>query len=669
MSLSARVRTQLREFTVDIELEVGAETLVIVGPSGCGKTTTLRMLAGLLNPSTGRISLYGRTLFDSDQGVALPPEARDVGVVFQNYALFPHLSVAGNVGYGLRGVEKDERQRRVAKALQRVRISSLADARPATLSGGEQQRVAVARALVTEPRLLLLDEPLSALDVQTRAYLRRELAALLRDLAIPTIVVTHDLADAEVLADRIAVMDRGRIVQTGLPAEIIALPTNAFIAEFTGTNVIPAELVQPARAPGALLAVDPTKVRLSTGPAGAGPHWAATIINLQPRGDVLRVGLDLPAHAVAEVPLDRAGSADYQIGDQVTARVDPHDAYELVVTTEDVDSPADRVPRRLPGVRRRERRRQRGAVGVELHRMVATLLAVIGVLIVASAVAISPPTRASGAAAAGGGCVVTAFVAANATDPFNVLIQQFQNSHPGVKVQASYTGTQILYTQMDQGAPVDLFLSADEAHAQQAVDAGLIPRYFPASRTSEVIVVPKSNPADITSLRDLATKRGKLVIGVPTVPIGIYTRQILAKANEQYGPTFTEQVMKNVVSNETDVKQVAHKVALGEADAGVVYRTDITPELAKQVNIIAIPDAFQVIATNYVGVVSHAPHPVEAQQLLDLLLGADGQAVFKKFGYLPLTDAAGASGGTANPAAELLPAQPTPTQVPSPPCR
>ncbi len=620
--ITAAMRTRLREFTVDIDVRLDAETLVIVGPSGCGKTTTLRMLAGLLNPDEGRIVLDGRTLFDSQNQVALAPERRNVGVVFQNYALFPHLSAAANVGYGLARVPKDERADRVARALQRVQIFGLAHARPDALSGGEQQRVAVARALVTEPRLLLLDEPLSALDVQTRASLRRELATLLSQLAIPTIVVTHDLADAEVLADRIAVMDRGRIVQTGLPDDVVAEPVNAFIAEFTGANVIPAELVHASAAAGALLAVDPARVALSAEPAPGVHAWSATVTSVQQRGDIVRVGLDRPAHAVADVA--QSAAAGFRIGDQLVATVDPAHARDLVVTTG-----------RDEGVHT-IRTASANAAGAGLHRSVATALAVIATLIVVSAMTLSPPSRAAGAAAASGSAV-TAYVAANATDPFNLIIKQFQAAHPGDKVQASYAGTQILFTQFQQGAPVDVFLSADEAHAKQAVQAGLIPSYYPVSRNTEVIVVPKANPAGITSLRDLATKPAKLVIGVPNVPIGIYTREILANADTQYGATFDKQVLSHVVSTETDVKQVAHKIALGEADAGIVYRTDITADLANQVTIIPIPAAFQVIATNYAGVATHAPHQAQAKQLLDYLLGPGGQAAFAEFNYLPLT--------------------------------
>jgi len=154
VSLSAQLAVARRDFTVEVELDVAAETLVIVGPSGCGKTTVLRALAGLLAPARARIRLDGRLLHDTEQNVALPPERRQVGVVFQNYALFPHLDVARNLGYGLAAIPRVERDRRVGVAMERVRITHLARSRPAELSGGQQQRVAVARALITEPRLL-----------------------------------------------------------------------------------------------------------------------------------------------------------------------------------------------------------------------------------------------------------------------------------------------------------------------------------------------------------------------------------------------------------------------------------------------------------------------------------------------------------------------------------
>jgi ABC-type Fe3+/spermidine/putrescine transport system ATPase subunit len=219
-------------------MESGRETQVIIGPSGCGKTTVLRLLSGLLKPDQGEIRLGERVLFDSEKRIHLLPEARRIGFLFQNYALFPHLSVKENVGFGLKRMKltKRERERRVEEMLERLNIAHLALNLPEELSGGEQQRAALARALVIEPELLLLDEPLSALDVTTRARVRRELKRTLQALNIPSIVVTHDYEDAVSLGERILVMDRGRVVQAGTAQELLLEPKSGFIADFGGTN-------------------------------------------------------------------------------------------------------------------------------------------------------------------------------------------------------------------------------------------------------------------------------------------------------------------------------------------------------------------------------------------------------------------------------------------------
>jgi len=653
VSLSAQLRIARRDFPVVVELEVAAETLVVVGPSGCGKTSLLRSLAGLLAPDEGHISLDGRVLQDTERGVALPPEDRHVGVVFQSYALFPHLDVAHNVAYGLTGTARDDRDRRVAAALDRVRLTLLATSRPAELSGGEQQRVAVARALVTEPRLLLLDEPLSALDINTRTNVRHELAELLRELAIPTLVVSHDLRDAEVLADRIAVMDRGRIVQIGTPAEVTANPVNEFIAQFSGTNLIPAALLDPQAATGSMRAVNPAKIRLRRAPADDDqPGWATTVAAIVGRGSTVRITLTTPRDAYADLSTADAAALGLAAGDPVIARVDPIDARDLLpAATAHTPHPDPTPPTRPPRQGRAARLRRRGAPGSQtLNRIVAAALSVITVLVVISAT--RPAPTDTGPAAGGQNGMLTAFVAANATDAFNQIIDRFQREHPGTTVRPSYAGTQILYTQMEQGAAVDLFLSADESHARQAVDSGLIPRYFPVSRSNEIIVVPKTNPAGITSLQDLGTRPVKLIIGVPEVPIGIYTRQILTGANAVYGPGFSDRALSQVVSTETDVKQVLNKVALNEADAGIVYRTDVTPKVADKVQVIDIPPTLQVIATNYISVPTRAPNPTLAQQLLDYLLSPPGQDNFTRLGYLPLT--------TTDPTPTAPPPTPTP---------
>jgi len=193
----------------------------------------LRAIAGLRRPDRGRIALGGRAWFDADAKTDLPPERRSVGLVFQEYALFPHMTVRANVAFGGAG------DARVRELLERVRIAHLAEERPGALSGGERQRVAVARALARDPHVLLLDEPLSALDAHTRGVVRGELQDVLAALALPTLIVTHDFRDAAALADRIGVIVDGRLRQEGTAAELVAHPADAFVASFTGGNLLP----------------------------------------------------------------------------------------------------------------------------------------------------------------------------------------------------------------------------------------------------------------------------------------------------------------------------------------------------------------------------------------------------------------------------------------------
>jgi molybdate transport system ATP-binding protein len=230
-TLRFRIAHALRTFRLELELEVESETVALAGPSGAGKTTVLRALAGLVAPEEGRIECDRTVWFDSTRRIDLPPEERSVGLVFQEYALFPHLTVAENVAYAGRS--------RAAELVERFGLGALAQARPDSLSGGERQRVALARALARDPRVLLLDEPLAALDAQTRAGVRGELREHLRSLRLPTLIVTHDYADAAALADRIAVTVAGRIVQVGTAAELIAAPAGTFVADFTGGNLVP----------------------------------------------------------------------------------------------------------------------------------------------------------------------------------------------------------------------------------------------------------------------------------------------------------------------------------------------------------------------------------------------------------------------------------------------
>ncbi len=219
----------LRDFRLQLTVDTGPGVFALVGPSGAGKTTLLRAVAGLARPDRGTIRLAGRTLFDAAAGIDVAAQDRRVGIVFQDYALFPHMTVAQNVAYG-RG--------RSEGLLARFGIAHLAGERPGRLSGGERQRVALARALATEPDVLLLDEPLTALDRATRSAVRGELAALLTGLGVPTVLVTHDFDDAAVLAGQVGVLVEGRLRQVGTPGELLAAPADAFVASFAGLNLL-----------------------------------------------------------------------------------------------------------------------------------------------------------------------------------------------------------------------------------------------------------------------------------------------------------------------------------------------------------------------------------------------------------------------------------------------
>ena len=241
------------------------EVLALLGPSGCGKTTLLRLMAGLVVPDAG-----GRVLFNGDNVTARPIESRDVGMVFQHYALFPQMTVAANIGYGLRvrGVATDQIRQRVGELVDLVRLQGLEARRPAELSGGQRQRVALARAVAPRPRVLLLDEPLTALDAKLKETLRDELAQLLRRLNITAVHVTHDQHEAMALADRLAVMQAGRIVQVGNAEDLYRRPAHPFVAEFLGrVNRLPrsaADLAQGIVRLGRLSLVCPLSLAAQT---------------------------------------------------------------------------------------------------------------------------------------------------------------------------------------------------------------------------------------------------------------------------------------------------------------------------------------------------------------------------------------------------------------------
>ncbi len=239
MALHVRFDHALRGYraSADLTVEPG-ETVALVGPSGAGKTTLLRVVAGLLRPDHGVVTLDETVLLDTARGTDLAPEHRRVGYLFQEYALFPHLDVWHNVRFGAR------RSGDVEPLLERFRIRELAHAPVHELSGGERQRVALARALARDPALLLLDEPLSALDTHTRAEVRAELRGLLDDLGLPTILVTHDFEDAATLAHRVGVISDGVVLQLAAPTDLVALPRDAFVASFTGATVLPGTVVE-----------------------------------------------------------------------------------------------------------------------------------------------------------------------------------------------------------------------------------------------------------------------------------------------------------------------------------------------------------------------------------------------------------------------------------------
>jgi ABC-type Fe3+/spermidine/putrescine transport system ATPase subunit len=281
------------------------EIVALLGPSGCGKTTTLRLIAGFEQLDAGSIAIAGT-------GIAgLPPYRRDIGLVFQDYALFPHMTVAQNVNYGMvqRGVPKAEQERRRTELLRLTRLEGLGERRPAALSGGQQQRVALARALAISPKLLLLDEPLSNLDAKLRETLRIELRDILRAVGTTTLVVTHDQTEAIGLADRIALMNKGRIVQIGTAREIYQEPATRFVAEFIGRSIwlTDAGIVLPVNPPTSLrpdvgLSIRPEHIHLPARPSDIG-RIPATVTNVEFFGAELIVSCRLNSGRVIRIPV------------------------------------------------------------------------------------------------------------------------------------------------------------------------------------------------------------------------------------------------------------------------------------------------------------------------------------------------------------------------------
>ncbi len=312
------------------------EFFTLLGPSGCGKTTLLRLIAGFETPSAGEIHLYGQDI------TALPPYRRPVNTVFQSYALFPHLTVAQNIAFGLQMLRKPRAEvaASVADMLRLVRLEALADRRTAALSGGQQQRVALARALAPHPRVLLLDEPLSALDLKLRKEMQGELKRLQAETGITFIFVTHDQEEALTMSDRIAVMRDGRILQTGTPRDIYARPADRFVASFIGdTNFLAADVIQPGprgrlrvagievtaaipdgAAARVTVALRPEQIRLEA--AGAAGALQGTLAETVYFGTdtLFHLALDSGEPLSARVQNARTAEQAFRVGERVAAR-------------------------------------------------------------------------------------------------------------------------------------------------------------------------------------------------------------------------------------------------------------------------------------------------------------------------------------------------------------
>jgi len=340
VSLEASIGVALGDFELDIDVSVApGEVLAVLGPNGAGKTTLLRTLAGLRPLDSGRIEIDGVVQDDPTLDVFVPAEERPVGVVFQDHLLFAHLSALDNVAFGLRaaGTSRREARRRAREWLDRLGLHGLRDSSARTLSGGQSQRVALARTLATDPLVLLLDEPLAALDAATRREVRRDLRTHLDDFDGIRLLVTHDPVDAYALADRVAVLSDGRLEQIGTIAEVTAHPRSRFVAELVGTNLVTGtvtgnvlrtdtgvdvavvtDVVGPCFA-----VIRPQSVTIARTPVESSARNVLTgvIDDIDRLGDRSRVGVDAAVHLTAEIATTTLDAIGLRPGDRVTASV------------------------------------------------------------------------------------------------------------------------------------------------------------------------------------------------------------------------------------------------------------------------------------------------------------------------------------------------------------
>ncbi|CAB4879390.1 unannotated protein [freshwater metagenome] len=345
MSLAAQISLSIGTFDLDVQFSVEpGEVVALLGPNGAGKSTLLRALAGLAPIDGGRIAIDDTVLDDPAADVFVTADARPVGVVFQDYLLFAHLSALENVAFGLRarGMPRAQANKVAAERLGRMGLSDHAGHRPAQLSGGQAQRVALARALATQPRLLLLDEPLAALDAGTRAEVRTDLRRHLATFAGMRILVTHDPIDAYALADRVIVIEDGRVSQTGSLAEVTAQPRSRYVADLVGVNLLSGDLAhgvlttptgaqivsldgaaEPTPDGSALVAIRPQSIVLHPEqPLGSTRNvWPVTVIDIDQYADRVRVRLDGPVPLVAEITPAALAALALQPGSRVWAAV------------------------------------------------------------------------------------------------------------------------------------------------------------------------------------------------------------------------------------------------------------------------------------------------------------------------------------------------------------